>query len=143
MTSLSAEVMLSWAGSKYLFALKGKQIENLENDLNEGIGKICMRVFSRSDFTYRHITRSVYWGLIGGGMSPHEAAGLVKQYVEDCPIDPTNDPSSPLKTATAILKAAHFGWEALPDIVGEAGAPETPAPKQTLDSTEPPSSATE
>lgn len=143
MPNLSAEVSLLWAGEERLFALKGKQIEGLEHDLDEGIGKICFRIFSGVDFTFGHIKRSIYWGLIGGGMNATEAGQLVRQYVDDCPIDAKGDPSSNFKTASAILRAAHFGWEALPKPPGEAPAPETPAPKPTSDSTEPPSSATE
>lgn len=143
MSNLSAEILLTYAGSERLFALKGKQIEGLEHELNEGIGKIVMRVFSGVDYTFRHLRQTIYWGLIGGGMSPTEATELVKQYVDGCPIDPTGDPSSTYKTARAVLQAVHFGWEALPEPSGEAKAPETPAPEQTLDSTAPPFSVTE
>lgn len=125
--SLGAEVTLEWGGAERLFALKGKQIENLEADLNEGIGNICYRVFSRVDFKFRHIRQAIYWGLIGGGMNVTDATKLVVQYVDGgVPIDPQNDPGSNLKTASAILKAVYFGWEALPPL-GEAGAGETPA----------------
>lgn len=140
MTNLSAEVSLSWAGGKYLFALKAKQIEGLEHDCGKGIGLICMRIFSRADFSFKEMRQAIYWGLQGGGMTPTDAQRLVLQYVDGCPIDAAGDPCSNLKTAGAILQAAYFGWESLPP--GEAKAPETPAPKQTSDFTEPPSYAT-
>lgn len=141
MSNLSAEVVLEWGGSERQFALKGKQIEGLENDLNEGIGNICYRVFSRVDFKFRHIRQAIYWGLIGGGATNKEATDLVKQYVDDCPIDAKDDPGSNLKTASAILKAVYFGWESLPK--GGAGAGATRPNEQTSASTEPLSSAQE
>lgn len=129
-TNLSAEVTLDWGGEKdRLFALKGKQIEGLENDLNEGIGNICYRVFSRVDYKWRHLRQAIYWGLIGGGMNATEATKLVIQYVDGCPIDAKDDPASTLKTASAILKAVHFGWEALPPS-GEAQAGDRTRPNE-------------
>lgn len=143
MTNLSAEVSLDWGGEENrLFALKGKQIEGLENDLNEGIGNICYKVFSRVDFKFRQLRQTIYWGLIGGGMNSAEATKLVIQYVDGCPIDAKDDPASTLKTASAILKAVYFGWEALP-ASGEAQAGATRPNEPTLASTEPPSSAQE
>lgn len=139
--SLSANVELEWGGGAYLFALKAKQIEELEHLTGEGIGMICMRVFSRSDYKYKHIRESIRLGLIGGGLPPVEATRLVNTYVDGCPIDPINDPSSPLKTAMAVLKAVHFGWEALPEQAPVGEPQETDG--QTSESTAPPSSATE
>lgn len=136
--NLSAEISLLWGGEERLFALKAKQIEGLENDLNEGIGKICMRVFAQTEFTYKHLHRSIYWGLIGGGANPTDAAKLIDTYVHGYPLDPVGDPSSTFKTAKAILQAVYFGWERLPPL-GEAGAGETRPTEQTSASTAPPS----
>lgn len=144
MSNLNAEVSLLWAGEERIFALKGAQIENLENDLNEGIGNICYRVFSRVDYKFKHLHRTIYWGLIGGGTRPNDAAELVKQYaLTGQPIDAKDDPASTLKTASAILKAVHFGWEALPVPSGEAQAGVTRPNEQTSASTAPLSSAPE
>lgn len=140
--NLSAEISLLWGGEERLFALKAKQIEGLEADAGEGIGKICMRVFSGVEFTYKHLHRTIYWGLIGGGANPTDAARLVTLYVHGQPIDPTGDPSSTLKTAKAILQAVYFGWDRLPPL-GEAGAGATPASSPTSADTEPLSSAQE
>lgn len=139
--SLSAEIELEWGDGAYLFALKAKQIEELEHLTGEGIGMVCMRVFSRSDYKYKHIRETIRLGLIGGGLAPVEATRLVNAYVDGCPIDPMNDPSSPLKTATAVLKAVHFGWEALPEQAPAGERVETGG--QTSESTGPLSSVTE
>lgn len=129
MSSLSARVDLAWGPGDYSFALPAKQIEELEHLCKEGIGRICMRVFSKVDYSYVHLRETIRLGLIGGGLAPVEARRLVETYVDGQPIDPTDDPSSTLKTASAILKAVHFGWEALPDApVGEPQKAETDGP---------------
>lgn len=141
--SLSAEISLLWGGEMRTFALKGKQIENLENDCNESIGNICYRVFSRVDYKFKHLHRTIYWGLIGGGTSANDAGELVRKYALDGqPIDNPNDTGSTFKVANAILKAVYFGWETLPPL-GEAQAAETPPQRPTSDYTEPLSSAPE
>lgn len=134
--SLSAEIELEWADGTYLFALKAKQVEELEHVCGEGIGRICMRVFSGSDFKYKNVRETIRLGLIGGGVPPVDATKLVATYVDGCPIDPQGDPSSPYKTARAILQAVYFGWEGLPDQPpGESGA--APTAKPTSEPTEP------
>lgn len=138
MANLAAEVTLEWADSEYLFALKGAQIEELEKICDEGIGRICARVFSRVDYSYKHVRDTIRLGLIGGGMPAVEAARLVRAYVDGVPIDAIADPSSPLKTASAILKAVHFGWEDLPP--PSSGEADGPVKKQTSGSTGPHSS---
>jgi len=115
MTRLSAEVELAWGPGVYTFGLKAKQVEELERVCKEGIGRICMRAFSGVDYSYPLLRETIRLGLIGGGMPPVEAAQLVNTYVDGQPIDPPGDPSSTLKTATAVLKALHFGWEDLPE----------------------------
>lgn len=115
MARLSAEIELAWGPGVYTFALKAKQVEELERVCKEGIGRICMRLFSGVDYTYPMLRETIRLGLIGGGTPAVTAKELVDAYVDGYPIDPTGDPSSTLKTATAIVKALHFGWEDLPD----------------------------
>ena len=114
MGNLKAEIELVWADGTHLFALKAVQIRELENICKEGIGRICMRVFSGIDYTYAMLRETIRLGLIGGGMAPVNAKTLVDMYVDNQPIDAVGDPASTLKTATAVLKAVHFGWEDLP-----------------------------
>lgn len=126
MSRLSAEVELVWGPGVFTFALKGKQLEELEHVCKEGIGRICMRVFSGIDYSYVTLRETIRLGLIGGGTPPVEAKRLIDVYVDGQPIDRAGDPSSTLKTANAILKAVHFGWEDLPD--APKGEPEEAAP---------------
>lgn len=118
------ELSLVWGGQDRAFALFAKQIEGLESDLNEGIGNICYKVFSKVNFKYAHVRQTIYWGLIGGGASVTDATRLVTTYVDGWPLDPPNEPSGNLSTAAAILKAVYFGWEGLPPL-GEGQAGET------------------
>lgn len=141
MANLSAEVTLEWADSEYLFALKAKQIEELEHILNEGIGRICARVMSGVDFSYKHLRETIRLGLIGGGLDAVSAKRLVEAYVDGAPIGPFKadaegnkikdekgrfipDPMSSLSVANAILNAVYFGWSDLPKVV--AGEQESP-----------------
>lgn len=134
---LSAEVELAWGPGVFTFGLKAKQIEELERVCKEGIGRICMRAFSGVDYTYPMLRETIRLGLIGGGTAPVTAAELVATYVDGRPIDPSNDPSSTLKTATAILKAVHFGWEDLPEAPKGEPAPRKGTDEPTSDSTGP------
>lgn len=139
MANLAAEVVLEWADGEYLFALKAKQIEELEHLCDEGIGRIAARVFSRVDYRYKHLRETIRLGLIGGGTPPIDANRLVTTYVDGQPIDPTADKSSTLKTASAVLQAMHFGWEGLPET--QPGEAESPEPKSTSGLSEPVSPA--
>lgn len=139
MANLAAEVTLEWGDGEKLFALKAAQIEELEKICDEGIGRICARVFSRVDFSYKHVRDTIRLGLIGGGSSAVEANRLVRAYVDGVPLDAQTDPSSPVKTATAILKAVYFGWEDLPK-APPSGEANGPVSEQTSDSTGPLSS---
>ena len=126
MANLKAEVTLEWADGEYTFALKAAQIEELEALCKEGIGKIAARMFTRIDFTYKHVRETIRLGLIGGGLSAVEANRLVKAYVDGVPLDAQSDPSSPVKTASAVLQAVYFGWSELPEVVPEKGEAKSP-----------------
>ena len=158
MTNLAAEVTLEWADNVYLFALKAKQIEELEHVCGEGIGRICMRVFGRVDYSYKNLRETIRLGLIGGGTDAVTAKRLVETYVDGAPISPfkvddsgvklrdaagnlVTDPMSTLSVAGAILNAVHFGWSELPD--APLGEQPGPVKKQTSGSTGPHSSEPE
>lgn len=113
MPNTSAEVTLKWADGSYLFALKGKQIEELQrvcgfNKEPVGIAVIADRVF-RGHYYHLDIVETIRLALIGGGTPAVRARDLIDTYVVDQPYDRPGDPSSPLKTATAILDAVFFG----------------------------------
>ena len=159
MANLAAEVTLEWADDAYLFALKAKQIEELEHICGEGIGRICARVFGRVDYSYKHLRETIRLGLIGGGTDAVTAKRLVEAYVDGAPISPfktdkdgvkirdtdgnlVTDPMSSLSVANAILQAVHFGWSDLPE-APPSGEASGPVKKQTSDSTGPHSSEPE
>ena len=58
-------------------------------------------------------------GLIGGGTAPVRAQQLVATYVDGKPLADPDDPSSPYKTALAVLKTIYFGFD---ELAGEASA---------------------
>ena len=136
MSALSAEVTLDWADGQYLFALKGKQIEHLEKVCDAPIGQIAARLFSRMP-GYKDVRETVLQGLIGGGTPPVVAAQLMATYFDGQPLDAANDPSSPLKTAVAIMQAAWFGVPELVDKSGEAPAGSDPVTEPTSPASEP------
>lgn len=118
---LSANVELVWGdGETHLFALKLAQIAELQRICGAGISTIYNRVFSE-EFYLEDIYHTIRLGLIGGGLSPVLASGMMKAYVYDQPIKPIekeDDPSSPYATACAILAALFVGIEK-DDTVGE------------------------
>lgn len=133
---LSAEVELKWGPGVYTFGLKAKQIEELEKTLGVGIGRITARIHSSVDFYFQDVRQTIFLGLVGGGMSPVEAQGLVSSWVDDYPLEPLDGqgvplPAGNLATARAILGACRYGWEDLP----EAKKGEPKARKGTKEST--------
>lgn len=109
--SRSAEVTLDWADGSHLFALKWGQIEELQEKTDAGPYFLLCRLH---DGTWRigDIEHVIRLGLIGGGMEPIKALGLVRRYVRDRP------PMESLATAQAILG------------VGVMGAPDEPVGKK-------------
>jgi len=136
MSALSAEVVLEWGNGTHAFALKGKQIEHLEKVCDAPIGQIAARLFSRMP-AYRDVRETIHQGLIGGGAPPVTATQLMAAYFDGQPLDAANDPSSPLKTAVAIMQAAWFGVPELVATSGEAPAGSDPVTEPTSPATEP------
>lgn len=145
--NLAAEIELEWADGSHLFALKAKQIEELEHLTGVGIGRLTARVVTGDDFYYRDVRETIRLALIGGGTPAVEATRLVNAYVDGQPLQPLDrdgkpHPDGPLLMARAILGAVRFGFERLPEgNKGESQAAGTTG--STSDSTEPPSSKPE
>lgn len=109
MKRLSAEVVLMWgSGDDYLFALKGKQIEQLEITHGRGIALLAREIIQHQ-CSYSLIRDVILLGLEGGGMHPVEAEKLMRRYFEGVPLAAANDPTAPLNMAIAIMSAAWFG----------------------------------
>ena len=101
-----AEVTLEWADGEYPFALKGKQIEELQAICKHGFGAIYGRVM-RGEWYYADLFHTVRLGLIGGGMGAVEANRMCMAYVDGVPL--AAGPNSPLIVAQAILGASVMG----------------------------------
>jgi len=120
--SKSAEVVLEWADGTFLFALKGKQIEELQSVTNSAFGVIVQRVFLGTWF-FGDLKHTIRLALMGGGMGAVEATRKVEMYVggaELCvPLD--DGPNSPAQVAKAILGAVMFGLKDISPGEAEAG----------------------
>jgi hypothetical protein len=100
----SAEVVLNWADGAYIFALKAKQIEELQRvcgtaNNQSGIGEIAARVFA-GRMTIQDIYHTIRLGLIGGGMAPVTAMQKVDAYI--LPLADPSDPSSPWQSTAPM-----------------------------------------
>lgn len=129
----SAEVVLKWGDGRYKFALKAKQIGELQRKCDAGLGLIVERVM-RGHFYYADIYDTIRLGLIGGGnekVDSVRALELVELYVDGKALaqpqgngaDGITGPGSALTVARAILQAAYFGMPELEEVLPkEAGA---------------------
>lgn len=128
----SAEIALAWGDGRYSFVLKYKQIEELQRACGATFGAIVRRVLE-DDYDVRDVVHTIRLGLIGGGLAPVKALELVEAYVmSGAAFADPEDPSSPLKTAKAVLLAANFGFK-------EAAVqdPKTPAAATDLSTSRP------
>lgn len=138
-----AEVILEWADGEYLFALKGKEIEELQQICGKvGFGAIFQRV-SLGQWFWGDLYHTIRLGLIGGGMGAVEAKRLTDMYIsQEKPSAPLiRGPNSPETVAIAVLRAVMHGFEDISS--GEAQAGESPATPPTSEHTERPSSTSE
>lgn len=109
----SAEITLKWADGRYTFALKFKQVVELERKCDAGLGLIVERMM-RAQFRLSDISETIRLGLIGGGTTDIRALELVETYIEGKALmrpggDGVSEPGSPYRVAQAILQAAYFG----------------------------------
>jgi len=124
--SLRAEIVLEWGDGEYAFALRGKEIEELEHICGKvGIGAIYQRVMLGVWF-FNDLYHTVRLGLIGGGMGAVEAKRLTDMYIgREKPAVLVTGPNNPETVAKAVLNAAFHG---VGDIdAGEPKAGENPA----------------
>jgi hypothetical protein len=101
-----SEVTLEWADGEYLFALRGKEIEELQAVCKAGFGTVYQRVM-QGNWYIADIHNTIRLGLIGGGMGAIEAKRLCENYAVGLPL--SAGPNSPLLVAQAILGATMMG----------------------------------
>jgi len=123
----SAEVTVRFADSGpdgYVFALKGKQIEELQRQCgNVPLGVLGNRILS-GGWDYRDIYHTIRLGLIGGGMAPTRAQELTDTYI--LPLAEEDNPSSPVAVATLVISAVFFGMNEITE-TGDVGPGKTKA----------------
>lgn len=107
--NIAAEIELKWGDGAYLFALKLKQIEELQRLCGAGLGEIAQRLLVERRWYAGDIVETIRLGLIGGGLPAVRARELIETYLEGHPLADPRDPSNPLATAQAIITAAYFG----------------------------------
>lgn len=101
-----AEVTLEWADGEYLFALKGKQIEELQVCCKAGFGAVYRRTMEGNWF-FSDIYHTIRLALIGGGLGAIEAKRMCDNYVDGVVL--ASGPNSPLIVAQSILGASVMG----------------------------------
>ena len=122
--SLKASVVLEWADGEYPFALRGKEIEELEHICGRvGFGAIYQRLTSGTWF-WGDIYHTVRLGLLGGGMGEVEAKRLTEMYIgrNTATVPLANGPNSPEQVAIAIVGAAVMGVSEIKSGEPKAGA---------------------
>lgn len=109
--NIAAEVELAWADGTYLFALKLKQIEELQRLCGAGLGEIAQRLLVEERWKVCDIVETLRLGLIGGGTLPIRARELIDTYVDGKPLADPRDPNNSKVTAQAVIGAVYFGVE--------------------------------
>jgi hypothetical protein len=107
--NIAAEVELKWADGTYLFALKLKQIEELQRLCGAGLGEIAQRLLVEERWKVGDIVETIRLGLIGGGTTPLRARELVDIYIDGRPLADPRDPNNSKVTAQAVIGAVYFG----------------------------------
>jgi hypothetical protein len=118
--NIAAEIELKWGDGTYLFALKLKQIEELQRLCGAGLGEIAQRMLVERRWYAGDIVETIRLGLVGGGLPAVRARELIETYVDGHPLADPRDPANHLATAQAVITAAYFGVaEATGEVTGE------------------------
>lgn len=115
-------VRFDFGDGEHTFRLAIGQLRELQDKTGVGPATLLDRITTRS-WRVDDIRETIRLGLIGGGMDPLDALGLVRRYVDERPIAENVDP------AFRVLMAALVGPE--DDKPGNGAAenqtPETPS----------------
>lgn len=107
---------LDWADGTYEFALRWGELVQLQEACDAGPFVILARL-GANQWRMEDISNVIRLGLIGGGVEPSKALGLVRNYVESRP------PLENASLARAILEVSVMGAPDERDEPGEALAP--------------------
>lgn len=100
MSSQHAAVTLDWGDGTYTFRLGLAEIEELEEKRNKSMFQLARVLHpDRRDARLADILEVLRIGLIGGGMTPVDALGKTRRYVDQRPVDENRD------TAYAVILA--------------------------------------
>jgi hypothetical protein len=102
--SRSAKITQDFGDGTYDFRLGIGGLEELDEKTQVG-PLVLLRRLESSEWRVREVREIIRIGLVGGGMEPTKALGLVKRYVDDVPEWPRN-----AMLAFTILAAAVSGW---------------------------------
>lgn len=100
--SRHGDITLGWADGEYLFRLAWAQLAALQEAVDAGPQHVLDRLLQRH-WRVQDVEQVILLGLIGGGMEPARARGLVKTWVHDQPF------AENLLVAQAVLSAAIVG----------------------------------
>lgn len=115
--NLKAEITLPFGFQTYIFALKGKEIEELEYQCGKvGFGQIYQRVMT-GQWAVMDLCHIIRLGLIGGGMPLVQAEELTTRHCTP----PYCGEGRAETLARHILAAAMVGFEDLPPEEKAAG----------------------
>lgn len=95
-------ITINWADGEHSFALKIKQLIELQERCDAGPPLILLRLQSDA-WKVNDIRETVRLGLIGAGMTPTDALKLTSRYVDDRPL------AENALVAQAILAASLYG----------------------------------
>ena len=109
--NIAAEIELKWGDGTYVFALKLKQIEELQRLVGVGLGELAQRLLMERRWYAGDIVETLRLGLVGGGLPSVRARELIETYVDGHPLADPRDPANHLMTAQAVISAAYFGIE--------------------------------
>lgn len=127
--NLQAHTVLDFGDGRYTFALKCRELENLEKIIGMPVADIAFRVIGLRP-SYKDIKNIIILGLEGGGMPPEQAQTMFDRYVEGRPLMQRDNISSPAMLAARIMEAAWFGVSDLVDEAGKDDAGTAPDPAQ-------------
>jgi len=117
MSNVQATVTMDWGDGTYTFRLTVTGAIELEEKCDAPFMVVHQRLAANA-YKVSDVRETVRLGLIGGGMEPAKALGLVRKYVDDRPI------TENWLVARAVLGGLLFGFEAEP-LGNQEAAPAT------------------